>query len=220
MTDQCARIGREHTTNAECHRPALLKDHKTVESKSEEASLQSEIWRVSILIKQLPGGPTNGYKLDKLLVNFEALTARQAPDRQTAEKHIWSIWCDHPEEKAKDQMITGIRQLSAGALSRAENIFNALVRSQPGWAETWNKRATVYFLQNRDTASVKDIYRTLLLEPRHFGALGGLAQICLRNGEADVAEIALAKLIAIHPQAPGVRETMSTLKDGSHRTMH
>ena len=74
-----------------------------------------------------------------------------------------------------------------GALTAAKEVFDRLIERHPTWAETWNKRATVYFLQGRDSASISDIYLTLELEPRHFGALGGFAQICMRNGAADAA---------------------------------
>jgi len=182
--------------------------------------LQSEIWRVSILVKRLPNKPTKGHRLNELLLSFQEMAGEQESGRKIAEKRIWSIWCDHIEEKARDQMMAGMRQLNVGELSRAENVFDDLVRSYPDWAEAWNKRATVHFLQNRDTMSVKDIYETLSLEPRHFGALSGFSNICVRNGETDAAEIALSQLLEIYPHALGIHQTIATLKQTSLRTMH
>ena len=79
------------------------------------------------------------------------------------------------------------------------------------WAEAWNKRATLYFLQDRDEESVADIEATLKLEPRHFGALGGFGQICLRQDEPVSARIAFEKALLVNPHLDGVREIVHEL---------
>ena len=117
-------------------------------------------------------------------------------------------------------MAEGIQLLAAGELVEAEALFDELIDHHPKWAEAWNKRATIYFLQGRDSASVGDIYDTLELEPRHFGALGGFAQICMRNGIPDAAQTALERLLAVNPSAPGVAETVAALRQHVPKTMH
>ncbi len=183
-------------------------------------SLQSEVWRVSSLLEQLPAAPETGHSLDDLAACFGELGLKSAAARVEIEERIWTIWCDHPEPQAKTQMSLGIRLLAAGELDQAEAVFDQLIEHHPEWTEAWNKRATVYFLQGRDSASIRDIYHTLELEPRHFGALGGFAQICMRNGIPDAALAALEHLLAVSPGAPGIAEVVAAIRQNTPTTMH
>jgi thioredoxin-like negative regulator of GroEL len=183
-------------------------------------SVHAQIWRVIELLDDLPTTPVSGNKLDELAANFATLRAATSEERTAAEEHIWSIWCDHPEARAKTAMADGVGYLSAGSLTKAEAIFDALIADNASWAEAWNKRATLYFLQNRDAMSVIDIHHTLDLEPRHFGALGGFAQICVRNGAPDAARQALLRLLEINPGAQGVAEAAAALGDDAPKVLH
>jgi hypothetical protein len=69
----------------------------------------------------------------------------------------------------------------------------------------------LYFLQDRDEESISDIEETLRLEPRHFGALGGFGQICLRQDEPVSARIAFEKALLVNPHLDGVREIVHEL---------
>ena len=71
-----------------------------------------------------------------------------------------------------------------------------------------------------DAERVADIRYTLRLEPRHFGALGGLAQIALRNGAPDAARAALRNLLRSNPNAAGVAEVIETIDRDAPTTVH
>jgi len=86
-----------------------------------------------------------------------------------------------------------------------------LVRLDPGFAEGWNQRATVYFLMEDYGRSVSDIAHVLALEPRHFGALAGLGIILDRTGDAKGAVRAYRRALEINPHLPGAREGIKTL---------
>ena len=189
-------------------------------TKLQTNSLQTEVWRVTAQFEQLPPAPESGHRLEDLSSCFSALCDAGESARIAAEERIWTIWCDHPDAQAKEKMVAGIRLLAAGELTQAEAVFDELIERLPGWAEAWNKRATVYFLQGRDSASIGDIFQTFELEPRHFGALGGFAQICMRNGIPDAAQAALERLLAVNPGAPGIAETVAALRQHVPRTMH
>ena len=189
-------------------------------AESIRGSLQSEVWRVASLLEQLPSAPEAGHLLDDLAACFGDLGLKNEAARVETEERIWTIWCDHPEPKTKAQMSLGIRLLAAGKLDQAEAVFGQLIEHHPEWAEAWNKRATVYFLQGRDSASIRDIISTLELEPRHFGALGGFAQICMRNGLPGSALAALEHLLAVNPGAPGIAEAIVAIKQNAPDTMH
>jgi tetratricopeptide (TPR) repeat protein len=133
---------------------------------------------------------------------------------------IWAHWTSHAEAAAAELMERSIRALAGKQYAVAERLLDRLVSGWPDFAEAWNKRATLYFLQERDDESIRDIERTLTLEPRHFGALSGLGQICLRHGERAGAMIAFDAALRIHPHLPGMREVAERLRASFSRTLH
>jgi Flp pilus assembly protein TadD len=183
-------------------------------------SINAQIWQVLALLDELPPAPRLGYRMDELAANFDILDDADPEQRAAAEQQIWTAWCDHTEAVAKAAMTAGIGHLSAGDMDKAEVIFDQLVADHPTWAEAWNKRATVLFLRHRDAKSVTDIHRTLELEPRHIGALGGFAQICVRNDNPEAARQALLRLLTVNPHAPGVAEAAASLATDGPKVLH
>jgi Flp pilus assembly protein TadD len=60
--------------------------------------------------------------------------------------------------------------------------------------------------------SIKEIGRTLTLNPRHFGALGGLGMILEELGEDEKALEAYRAALAIHPQLQGIKSAVERLE--------
>ena len=85
----------------------------------------------------------------------------------------------------------------------ALQIFTNIIHRDPDWSEAWNKRATLLYLMNDFQRSLKDIDHTLKLEPRHFGALSGRAQIYIKLEEYEKALDDLKKIKNIHPTSGG-----------------
>lgn len=141
------------------------------------------------------------------------------PHGQT-EDMIWVLWSGHSDPALARRLGLASRAIPRGEYERAERLLNPLVRDHPDWAEAWNKRATVRYLGGRDAASVADIRRTLELEPRHFGALCGFAQICLRRGERAWALLAFEAALRIHPHLGGVRPAADELRETLAATAH
>ena len=94
---------------------------------------------------------------------------------------------------------------------QAETRLSMLVNTWPGFAEGWNKRATLNFLRSRDKPSVRDIQQVLALEPRHFGALSGFGQICLRHGRLAHALSAFEAALAVHPHLASVKAAVDAV---------
>src|SRR3546814_9511305 len=99
------------------------------------------------------------------------------------------MWIDHDDPNLENRMQQAIGAIAQRRFADGETQLNDLVAAAPDWAETWNKRATLYYLTHRDAESVADIRRTLELEPRHFGAICGFGQICLRRSEEHTSEL-------------------------------
>ena len=111
---------------------------------------------------------------------------------------IWNIWSTHPtQEKLTQSLARGSDLMSKGKLVSAYKIFSAIIKSEPNWAEGWNKRATVLYLMGRYQDSLNDIDEVLKRETRHFGALSGqgLVQIKLENYEEAIKSYQAAQKI-------------------------
>ena len=127
------------------------------------------------------------------------------------EELIWATWIGHDDVSASTAMATAIEAMAADANDLAEPILDRLVEAHPDWAEAWNKRATLSFLAKRDKASLEDISRTLELEPRHFGAIAGFAQICLRRRRYVEARAVFQMALSVNPHLQGLHEVIGEL---------
>ncbi len=117
-------------------------------------------------------------KLDKLFVGLK--NTKDLSSAQVIENEIWEIWSIHPSDDRRgfrltELLIQGTRLMNMRELSKAYQIFTKVITVESDWAEAWNKRATVLYLMKQYESSLADIEITLVLEPRHFGALSGQA---------------------------------------------
>ena len=145
---------------------------------------------------------------------FAELAGERDPERiLTAETAIWRIWLDGGEPSLNEGMARGILAMNTNRFDDAAERFTELIAAAPNFAEAWNKRATVYYLMERYEDSVRDIERTLALEPRHFGAISGMGLIFLQLGDEVGALDAFEKVLEIHPHARGARFHVERLRE-------
>jgi tetratricopeptide (TPR) repeat protein len=154
-------------------------------------------------------------RLDVLFDDLQRDTPRLDPS-ETMEL-IWALWIGHRDDDAAHRMIAAVEAIAAGAKDLARPILDKLVEEFPDWAEAWNKRATLSFMEKRDEESIADITRTLELEPRHFGAILGFAQICLRHRRTREAKAAFEIALRLNPHIEGLREIVADLSVSSDR---
>jgi tetratricopeptide (TPR) repeat protein len=83
----------------------------------------------------------------------------------------------------------------------------------PDYAEGWNRRATVHYMMDSYAKSMSDIEHTLRLEPRHFGALSGMAEIFKIYGRKQAALDAYSRVLAVYPMLRNAQEEVSELAD-------
>jgi len=127
---------------------------------------------------------------------------RQAPDEASArriEEQIRDHWWHSGDPAIDASLAQAVVEARDYAYDRALAVLDDLVATHPGYAEGWNQRATVLFFMGRHDESLKDIERTLALEPRHFGALAGRGIIYLRRGDVDRGEASIREAMAIDP---------------------
>ncbi len=161
-------------------------------------------------LTSLPEDPAvasqNGSRLDGLFSKL--LTEKNPALIRSIESRIWRIWLEADDAATQGDLTRGMEAMNAGDARTALDAFKAVVEASPDFAEGWNKRATLYYLMGDHAASIADIERTLALEPRHFGALSGLALIHEAAGRWFEALEALDQVRRIHPRMPGLEERL------------
>ncbi len=83
----------------------------------------------------------------------------------------------------------------------------------PDYVEGWNRRATLHFTMGHFGASMADINRVLAIEPRHFGALSGMATILEANENDELALKAWEQVLAVYPANRQAQEKVGELAD-------
>lgn len=150
-------------------------------------------------------------RLDSL---FERLQETRDPtDAATLQQRIWQIWIEAEDATSSQLMRRGMTAMADGDHETALDAFDDLVEQAPEFAEAWNKRATVYYLMGRLDESVNDIQQTLELEPRHFGALSGLALIYDAVENPGAAIRSLEAALEINPHLQGSQERIDQLRE-------
>ena len=142
----------------------------------------------------------------------EALAALKGADRElaaTAEAILWSIWCRSGKSAADDLLRAGIEAMHNQRLAQAEQLFTQIIEALPGFAEGWNKRATVRYLRKNFPASVADCRETLARNPNHFGAASGQGLCHMALGEYREAAVCFRRALEIHPHLDAVRHNLA-----------
>ena len=144
---------------------------------------------------------------------FARLSEAKDGEWKRIQSEIWRMWSD-----SGSASMNLLLRRAEKALEEQEDpelalrFLDDLVRLAPDFAEAWNKRATVYFMLGEYGRAVADIERALALEPRHFGALGGLGLILERLGDDEGAYAAYSRALQIHPNLPGAAKAVKRLK--------
>lgn len=148
--------------------------------------------------------------LDHLFVQLrEARTPEQIDDLQD---RIWACWLDSGDSDLDACMEEGMTAMQADDYSTAIACFSEAIEARPHFFEAWNKRATAYFLRGSYRQAIDDIKATLRLEPRHFGALAGLAVIYLTLGDLPRALRTSERLLALIPYDDTTQDQVLVLR--------
>ncbi len=149
----------------------------------------------------------------KLDVLFAALKRADDPaSAQLLEQQIWALWMQIDDTESSRLLDVGTAAMANRQYGAALSSFTALIARAPDFAEAWNKRATVYWLLDDAESSMRDIQQTLALEPRHFGALSGMALIFTERDRPAEAIKAYEAALAIDPFLPGIKDDIEMLK--------
>ena len=132
--------------------------------------------------------------------------------RAAAAAAIWQIWSRSGDPAIDKLFARGIEQMQASELTDALATFSAIVRRKPDFAEGWNKRATIYFLLERNEESLKDCDQVFKRNPKHFGALAGAGQIHLLLGDPERALDFFRRAVEVNPNLEGPAQMIPILE--------
>jgi tetratricopeptide (TPR) repeat protein len=139
-----------------------------------------------------------------------------APDEESAkavEARIWALWTATPSDTAALLMTRARAAMESKDYPVALKLLDAIVKLRPDYVEGWNRRATLYYLQDDYEHSMEDIRQVLIREPRHFGALAGLGMILQETGDDRRALDAFRKALEINPHLDKIPEMVKSLSE-------
>lgn len=147
-----------------------------------------------------PASPEAADRKARLDGLFAALAAAGSDaEAEAVVAGIWEAWL----QSGREDVDLLMQQAAAGMASRnygvASLLLDEVVALAPGFAEGWNRRATLRFLMGDHAGSLADIEKVLALEPRHFGALAGRAMIHIAAERWQAALDAYRAALAVNP---------------------
>ncbi|MCA0338559.1 hypothetical protein P9A16_01710 [Shinella sp. 838] len=95
----------------------------------------------------------------------------------------------------------------------ALDFLDEAIRLKPDYVEGWNRRATLHFKMGNYRKSMSDINQVLAIEPRHFGALAGMAAILAQSGRDEMALRAWERFLDIYPTERQAQKEMGDLAE-------
>ncbi|GAB5506906.1 MAG: hypothetical protein JJ969_09890 [Rhizobiaceae bacterium] len=109
-------------------------------------------------------------------------------------------------------------QWSAKAMSEerydvALDFLDQITVLAPQFAEGWNRRATLHYTMGSYAKSMADIEHVLRLEPRHFGALSGMAAIFKTYDMKEPALEAFRRVLDVYPMLRSAQEEVAELAE-------
>jgi tetratricopeptide (TPR) repeat protein len=150
-------------------------------------------------------------RLDKLFADLKRERNDKAAERIAG--NIWREWSDSGSASINLMMLWSQKAMEARKFGVALDFLDQVVTLDPTYAEGWNRRATVHYMMKSYGKSMADIDRTLRLEPRHFGALSGLAQIMADTDHTQAALDAWQRVLAVYPMMRSAQQQVSTLSE-------
>jgi len=150
-------------------------------------------------------------RLDNLFDRLKRERNEKAAERIAG--NIWAEWMKSGSASIDLMMQWSNKASEEKKYDVALDFLDQIVTLQPDYPEGWNRRATVHFMMGNYAKSMADIEHTLRLEPRHFGALTGMAAILKETGRKELALDAYERALAVYPMMRDAQSEVSTLAD-------
>ena len=131
---------------------------------------------------------------------YERLTAAEsAQSAETVSAMIEQMWLYSGSDTANLVMERALIALQGKQPELSLKLLDGVIALNPGYTEAWNRRAYVHFAQKDYARALIDLRQVLILDPRHFKAINGLATIMREFGHKGQALKAYRRLLEVHP---------------------
>lgn len=150
----------------------------------------------------------------KALADLYAML-QTAEDEAAAKKvadQIERMWAHSGSDTINLLLQRSAKAAQAKKKELAQKLLDSAVELAPDQAEVFNQRAFFHFTENNYEAAVGDLRRVLAIDPSHYKALEGLAQIWRETGNKKGAYKVMQQLLEVHPYAPGAKQIHDELK--------
>jgi tetratricopeptide (TPR) repeat protein len=136
-----------------------------------------------------------------------------AREAERISQRIWARWRDSGSATANLLMQWADKAVADKNNSLALDLLDQVVVLMPDFAEGWNRRATLHYAMGNHAKSMADINRVLSLEPRHFGAMAGMAAILDAAGNDALALRAWEQMLQVYPANHQAQDKVGELAD-------
>lgn len=114
---------------------------------------------------------------------LEDLKSSDEATRDHATRNLWRLWFEQKGLMGLESLRHAQILMEFRDFTKASDLLNHLITQYPDFAEAWNRRAVLYYIQGRYWEAIADCEEVIRLNPIHFGALHGLGlcQMALGN---------------------------------------
>ena len=134
---------------------------------------------------------------------------------QMAEHALWSIWLRSGSCEANHEVARGTRALNRRDFDHALKHFNRAIELDPAFAEAYNQRAIVLYLQESFARSIDDCRETVSRMPCHFGAWAGMGHGHAHLGQHGDAIRSYERALETNPRLEGLRQAIESMREES-----
>lgn len=152
---------------------------------------------------------THDQKLDKLFGELKRERNEGAAKRIAG--NIQQEWSNSGSASIDLMMGWAKTAMDKKKFDVALDFLDQVILLDPDYPEGWNRRATAHFMMQNFSKSMADINKTLQLEPRHFGAMAGLAIIMQARGNKELAMDAYTRILTVFPMDRNAQNQVSTI---------
>ena len=157
-------------------------------------------------------------RLDNLFADLKRERNEKAAERIAG--RIWNEW-NHSRSASTDlMMLWSQKAIEDKKYDIALDFLDQVTLLAPDYVEGWNRRATLHYLLGNYPKAMSDSARVLALEPRHLGALAGIAGILQETGHDKQALEAWENYLSYYPADREAQQQMFDLlnKLGGQKT--
>ncbi len=147
-----------------------------------------------------PPAPDHAAELAALTGQVQA--AEGEGEARAFASRMWELWTDAPDEQAQAILDRGMARRTTFNFLGALEDFDALVEYCPEFAEGYNQRAFVYYLNGEFESALTDLDHALGLSPLHIGALSGRALTLMGLMRMEEARETLGIALELNPWLP------------------